>query len=100
MYSPAPREVLEWTVQLPPGARVRDALQASGLAAAGVDWRAAGVGIWGRKSAPDQGLREGDRVEVYRPLLVDPKAARRERFARQGGRTGGLFARGQNRRGK
>jgi putative ubiquitin-RnfH superfamily antitoxin RatB of RatAB toxin-antitoxin module len=37
-------------------------------------------------------LSAGDRVEVYRALTVDPKTARRERFARQGARTTGLFA--------
>ncbi len=99
VYSPAPREVLQWSVTLPPGSTVRHAVEASGLAQArpALDWRAAGVGVWGRKGSFDQALRDGDRVEVYRSLLVDPKLARRERFARQGGRTGGLFGRGRNR---
>ncbi|MDH5708755.1 MAG: RnfH family protein, partial [Hylemonella sp.] len=39
-----------------------------------------------------QVLRDLDRVELYRPLKVDPKVARRERFARQGARGAGLFA--------
>jgi hypothetical protein len=46
----------------------------------------------------DQVLRDRDRVEVYRPLLVDPKVARRERFRRQGARAPGCSrsgARGQ-----
>jgi sulfur carrier protein len=37
-------------------------------------------------------VREGDRVEVYRGLKVDPKVARRERFRSQGARAAGLFA--------
>jgi hypothetical protein len=37
-------------------------------------------------------LQEGDRLEVLRPLRVDPKVARRERFQRQGAKTAGLFA--------
>jgi putative ubiquitin-RnfH superfamily antitoxin RatB of RatAB toxin-antitoxin module len=100
LHSPAAREVLEWTVTLPEGATVRDAIAASGLRELrpGIDWRACGAGIWGRKAGPEHVLRDGDRVEVYRPLLVDPKLARRERFQGQGGRAGGLFARGQNRR--
>ncbi len=49
-------------------------------------------GIWGRKVAAEQVLRDGDRVEVYRPLRVDPKVARRERFRTQGARSAGLFA--------
>jgi uncharacterized protein len=64
--------------------------------AAGVpdlDLREAAVGIWGRKARLEQLVRDGDRVEVYRPLKVDPKLARRERFRRQGVRAAGLFAR-------
>jgi putative ubiquitin-RnfH superfamily antitoxin RatB of RatAB toxin-antitoxin module len=101
LHSPGPREVLEWSVTLPDGATVRDAIEASGLGQVrpAIDWRAGGAGVWGRKAGADHVLREGDRVEVYRPLLVDPKLARRERFQRQGARTAGLFARGQTRRG-
>ena len=100
VHSPAPREVLEWPVTLPEGASLRDALSAGPLAQAlpPFDIRGASVGVWGRKASFDQILRDGDRVEVYRPLQVDPKVARRERFARQGGKTGGLFARGRKRR--
>lgn len=83
--SPAPGEVREWALCLPAGARVAEALAAGGVV--GV------CGIWGRVVAPEQLLRDGDRLEVYRPLTVDPKVARRERFARQGARTTGLFAR-------
>ena len=49
-------------------------------------------GIWGKKVPLTQVVQEGDRIELYRPLKVDPKVARRQRFKRQGkGRTG-LFA--------
>lgn len=94
LYSPAPRQVLEWDVEVDAGATVAHAIERSGLRQArpGFDWRCASVGVWGRKSQPDAVLREGDRIEVYRPLLVDPQLARRERFARQGMRTAGLFA--------
>ena len=40
-------------------------------------------GVWGRLQAPDWLLRNGDRVEVYRALTVDPKEARRLRYKRQ-----------------
>ena len=95
LYSPAPREVLEWEVVLPPGATVLQALQASGLAAAfpELDLREAAVGVWGHKARLEQLVRDRDRVEVYRPLKVDPKLARRERFRRQGVRAAGLFSR-------
>lgn len=50
-------------------------------------------GVWGRVRPLSHFLREGDRVELYRALKADPKEARRERFARQGARNAGLFAR-------
>jgi putative ubiquitin-RnfH superfamily antitoxin RatB of RatAB toxin-antitoxin module len=66
------------TVQLPAGATVRDAVAASGLCA---DLRA--VGIFGRRVRGDAPLADGDRVEIYRPLLLDPKERRRQRAARR-----------------
>ena len=50
------------------------------------------AGIWGRAAMPSQVLENGDRVELYRALRVDPKVARRERFKGQGSRGAGLFA--------
>jgi len=93
-FSPAPRVVREWHLQLPAGSTVADAIAASGLRTEfpSLDLDAPGVGVWGRKSGPRQPLKEHDRVEVYRPLKVDPKVARRERFRRQGARAAGLFA--------
>lgn len=85
--SSVPGEVREQTLHLPAGVRVADVLTEHVAAGAAL------CGIWGRAVAPAQLLRDGDRLEVYRPLTVDPKVARRERFARQGARTTGLFAR-------
>ena len=95
LYSPAPRQVLEWVLEVPAGASVRDAVRASGWpeASRGTDVAALEVGVWGRRCSLDQPVRDGDRVEIYRPLLVDPKVARRERFRKQGARAAGLFAR-------
>jgi uncharacterized protein len=92
LYSPAPREVLEWNLDLPEGATVRDAVLASGWRQAAPAQDVPEVGVWGRRCTPQQVLRDGDRVEVYRPLKVDPKVARRERFRKQGARAAGLFA--------
>lgn len=94
----APRETREWALVLPQGATVADALRASGavllpLPAQAAELEALRVGVWGRAVALDAPLQPLDRVEVYRPLQVDPKVARRERFARQGARSTGLFAR-------
>lgn len=94
-WSPAPRQVWEKAVQLHVGATVADAVQASGVLNdfPAIDLSLAGVGVWGRKARAAQLLRDGDRVEIYRPLRVDPKVARRERFSQQGARGAGLFAR-------
>jgi uncharacterized protein len=100
VYSPREREVHEWTVALPAGATLLQALRTSGLEAAfpGLHVQAATVGVWGQKATLTQPLREGDRVEIYRPLKVDPKVARRERFRRQGARTAGPNKAGTPRR--
>lgn len=87
-HSPVLGEVHEHCLQLPAPATVADALQAAGLA-----WQEGqACGIWGRVCDAATLLHSGDRVELYRPLTVDPKVARRERFAQQGARRSGLFA--------
>lgn len=91
--SPGPRQTVEELLRLPAGARVSDALAASREALPALP---AGtppdVGLWGRAVALGHRLADQDRLELYRPLKVDPKVARRERFARQGARGTGLFA--------
>jgi uncharacterized protein len=95
VYSPTPRELREWPLDVPAHATVAMALQASGIATEfpGIDWKTAELGVWGHKVSLAQVLHEHDRIEVYRPLLVDPKVARRERFRKQGARAAGLFSR-------
>lgn len=88
----APGEVLQHPLELPVGATVADAL-ALALARGLCPVPPAACGIWGKVVKPDALLHEGDRLELYRPLTVDPKLARRQRFARQGARGAGLFAR-------
>ena len=87
-HSPGPRQVVEQALELPEGATVADALRACGLAMA----EGEALAVWGRKAQPGQLLRDQDRVEVLRPLRVDPKVARRQRFRKQGARAAGLFA--------
>jgi putative ubiquitin-RnfH superfamily antitoxin RatB of RatAB toxin-antitoxin module len=93
LYSPAPRVVHERVFEVPLGATALQALQASGLLQAFPELQGATleVGIWGRTCPSSQLLQDGDRLEIYRPLRVDPKVARRERFKGQGVRTAGLF---------
>ena len=85
-YSPRAGEVDEVSLQLEPGATVADALRLSGLAARhlGLAIEALPVGIWGAICQRDDRLRDRDRVELYRPLRVDPKEARRQRQRAQG----------------
>ena len=66
---------------LPDGATVADAIAESGIRDAwpDVEIRADRVGIFARKVSLDARLRDGDRVEIYRPLKIDPKEARRKR---------------------
>ncbi len=67
-------------VDLPAGATVADAVARSGLVARyGIDRAALGFAIFGRRVRADAPLADGDRVELTRPLVVDPKAARGER---------------------
>lgn len=69
------------TVMLPEDGTVGDAVALSGLAARFEDIRVgeSPVGIWGRPTEWAGPLREGDRVELYRPLVADPKEIRRKR---------------------
>lgn len=71
-------------LRLDAGATIADALDISGLALAlpDVDLETMVVGIYGKKKPRDTVLREHDRVEVYRPLMADPKNARRRRPAK------------------
>jgi len=73
--------VLRKALQIEPGATVAEALRVSGIAA-DLDVNEidpARIGVFGRVVSVTTPLRDGDRVEVYRPLKVDPKEARRRR---------------------
>ncbi len=81
-YSPAAGQVECVSLSLPPGSTVGDAIERSGLlgrhAELGRDTLE--VGVWGALKTLGDTLRDRDRVEVYRPLRVDPKEARRQRY--------------------
>ena len=97
-FSPEPRVVCELTLSLPAGSTLEQAMTLATLQPAwpvGWDTQACQQltpGLWGRKADWRAELRQGDRVELYRALRVDPKVARRERFNLQGARRAGLFA--------
>lgn len=81
-FSPGPRCVELVQLCLPVGATVGDALQASGLLERhpDIDLAVHKVGVWGKLQSLGSPLRDRDRVELYRPLQVDPKEARRQRY--------------------
>lgn len=78
-------------VDVPPGATVTEAVVASGLAEAfpEIDARAGPFGVFGEHCGPDRVLEAGDRVEIYRPLTMDPGEARRLRARARRRREGG-----------
>lgn len=94
VYAPAPRVVHEECIEIDAECTVGDALKQSGWLARfpEIQTDQLRISIWGRRIELGTALRAGDRLEVCRPLRVDPKVARRERFAGQGARGAGLFA--------
>lgn len=87
-YSPAPRQVDLRAFDLPVGATAAQAVVAADLPTLhpGFDLAAVTVAVWGRAVPPSAVLQDGDRLELCRALVVDPKEARRVRYRAQGER--------------
>lgn len=68
-------------LEVPEGTSVRDAIERSGVLelCPEIDLAKFKTGVWNKAAKLDQPLQSGDRVEVYRPLIADPKAARKQR---------------------
>ena len=83
VYCPCPGVTDSTRLQLVATATVAGAVQASGvLQRHGLDAAQLRVGVWNHAREPGSALRQGDRVEIYRILTVDPKEARRLRYKR------------------
>lgn len=89
----APRETQQWHLQVPVGCTVMQALHLAGvfksrpvLCEQSLASGAWSVGVWGRREKPGHVLRDQDRIELVRGLIVDPKEARRVRYKANGGR--------------
>ena len=81
VFSAAPRQVESVMLTLRVGSTVGAALESSGLIERhGLAIETLACGVWGRRCALGRALRDGDRVELYRALTVDPKQARRLRY--------------------
>ncbi|GAB4118085.1 MAG: RnfH family protein [Rubrivivax sp.] len=90
VYCPAPGRVDLSPLDLPEGSTVADALRASGvLQRHGLSLETVDAGVWFRACGLDQALRERDQVQLYRPLTVDPKEARRQRYRGKRGAVSG-----------
>ena len=87
----APERLHRVSLRVPLGSTLGFAVSASGLLeqCPELDPEAWGMGVFGRRREADCPLRPGDRVELYRPLRVDPKEARRRRAAARGSLGGG-----------
>ncbi len=82
VYALARKQEL-FTVKLPAGASVLDALEASGVLQKypEIDLAKNKLGVFAKLAKPDALLRDRDRVEIYRPLIADPKEVRKQRAA-------------------
>jgi hypothetical protein len=80
VYAASSRQAVK-TLRLPAGSSVEDAIRASGLLAEfpEIDLARRRVGIFGELTELATPLADGDRVEIYRALLADPKETRRRR---------------------
>ena len=78
---PERQEVIR--LQLPPGSALQSAIESSGLATKypETDFSKSKFGIYSKLAKPETVLRDRDRVEIYRPLIADPKEVRRQRAA-------------------
>lgn len=76
-----PQEQTLLRFDVPAGTRVSDAVQQSGILAKypEIDLNRNKLGIFGKLVKPDAELRARDRIEIYRPLIADPKEVRRKR---------------------
>lgn len=73
------------SVRLPAGSTLNDAVQASGILRRHpeIDLSQQPLGVYGQLAKAETPLYDGDRVEIYRSLLIDPKEARRQRASGQ-----------------
>ncbi|WP_431637297.1 RnfH family protein [Dyella sp. KULCS107] len=81
---PRPEGLRHWRLRLPAGSTAGAALAAIAQDEYGLQDLLEGqpLGIFARRVEPGQVLQEGDRLEIYRPLQLDPKEARRRRATR------------------
>ena len=80
-----PEEQVIISIKVPTIFNVQQAIEKSGIQKKfpGIDLSKNKVGIFGKKTTLDQTLNDRDRIEIYRPLILDPKEMRRKRAAKK-----------------
>lgn len=76
-----PKRQMLLSLQVPVGSTIKQAIESSGMLATfpEIDLTVNKVGIWSRTAKLDEVVNAGDRIEIYRPLVADPKDMRRRR---------------------
>ena len=80
-----PEEQVIISIKVPTKFNVKQAIERSGVQKKfpSIDLSKNKVGIFGKKTTLDQPLNDRDRIEIYRPLILDPKEMRRKRAAKK-----------------
>ena len=79
IYVPAGQKAIHVRCVFVPGMTVGEVLETSGLRVSNPEITGLSVGIFANTVALDTRVKPGDRIEIYRPLLIDPKEKRRQR---------------------
>ncbi len=77
VYITANKEIIQYQLQLEHGATVKDAITASAIYTTHPETQTLTLGIHAKPATENTPLQEGDRIEIYRPLSLDPKEKRR-----------------------
>jgi putative ubiquitin-RnfH superfamily antitoxin RatB of RatAB toxin-antitoxin module len=83
IYAPTKGSLIHLHLSLKPGATVADVLQASALLNTNPEIRELSLGIFSKPVTLHHLVKSGDRIEIYRPLLLDPKERRRQRAGKK-----------------
>ena len=80
-----PEEQIIISIKVPTKFNVKQAIERSGIQKkfSNIDLSKNKVGIFGKQTTLDHLLKDRDRIEIYRPLILDPKEMRRKRAAKQ-----------------
>lgn len=80
-----PDEQMLFAVRVPRGSTLRTAIEHSGVMQrySNIDLDRCAVGVYGKRAVMDDEVERGNRIEIYRPLVADPKESRRRRASKR-----------------